>query len=273
MHHTTFWRRIPLWVQGILLNSLPLIAVLLSAGFAFFSNQQREKMEMSLTRHFEMVENLVNVQTTLLEAEAAVRARLLTHRSDFLAPYETARESVPRMMAHIRTIMEGIPRPNRRVEKLAAFDALQKLVNARMEALTALNDSAETPAAIESDLTARIARNQPLMGETVKQLSDFRSAEQHLLAKRLEEIRSVRRRDYSLIFLSILVGLGTRAVAMYFFHRRVVRRVRLLTENARRLRDESLPAAQPPESADDIDELERELARISDFLAERQIRS
>src|SRR6202034_3563171 len=118
------------------------------AGFAFFSNQQREKVEMALGRHFEMVENLVNVQTTLLEAEAAVRARLLTHRADFLAPYETARESVPQTMAHIRKIMEGIPKANRRIEKLAVFDALQKLVNGRMEALVALNESAETPAAI-----------------------------------------------------------------------------------------------------------------------------
>jgi CHASE3 domain sensor protein len=273
MHRTSFWRRIPLWVQGILFNSFPLIAVLLSAGFAFFSNQQREKVEMSLSRHFEMVEYLVTVQTTLLEAEAAVRARLLTHRADFLAPYEAARETVPQTMTHIRTIMEGIPRANRRVEKLAAFDALQKLVTARMEALASLNESAETSAAIESEITARLTRNQPLMGETVKRLSDFRSAEQHLLSKRLEEIRSVSRRDYSLIFLSILVGLATRAVAMYFFHRRVVRRVRQLTESARKMRDESLPIVLPSDGADDIEELERELARISDFLAERQIRS
>ena len=271
MHPPSYWRRIPLWVQGILLNSVPLIAVLFSAGFAFFSNQQREKMEMSLSRHFEMVANLVNVQTTLLDAEAAVRARLLTHRADFLAPYEAARQSVPQTMTHIRTIMEGIPTANRRVEKIAAFDALQKQVDARMEALTALNASAETPAKIGSDVTARIAQNQPLMGETVKHLSDFRSAEQALLGKRLEEIRKVSRRDYSLIFLSALLGLATRAVAMYFFHRRVVRRVRQLTENARKLRDESVPALLPAEGVDDIEELEHELARITDFLAERRI--
>jgi CHASE3 domain sensor protein len=273
MNQKSSWRRIPLWVLGIILNSLPLIAVLLSAGFAFFSNQQREKVEMALGRHFEMVENLVNVQTTLLEAEAAVRARLLTHRADLLAPYEAARQSVPRTMAHIRSIMEGIPRANRRVEKLAAFDALQKLIGARMEALVTLNENAEPPAAVESDITASIATNQPLMGETLRQLSDFRSSEQRLLAKRLDEIRSVRRRDFSLIFLSVFAGLGARLVAMYFFHRRVIRRVRQLTENARKLREESLPAVQPSDGADDIEELERELARISDFLAARQIRS
>jgi len=270
MHQTSSRRRIPLWVLGIILNSLPLIAVLLTAGFAFFSNQQREKVELALGRHFEMVENLVNVQTTLLEAEAAVRARLLTHRADFLAPYEAARQSVPQTMAHIRSIMEGIPKANRRIEKLAAFDALQKLVDSRMEALS---ESAASPAAVEIEVTARIATNQPLMGETLKRLSDFRSSEQRLLAKRLDEIRSVRRRDFSLIFLSVFAGLGARLVAMYFFHRRVVRRVRQLTEHARRLREESLPAIQPSDGADDIEELERELARISDFLAARQIRS
>ena len=273
MHQTPSWRRIPLWMQGIILNSLPFIAVLLSAGFAFFSNQQREKVEMALGRHFEMVENLVNVQTTLLEAEAAVRARLLTHRADLVAPYDAARQSVPRTMAHIRSIMEGIPRANRRVEKLAQFDALQKLVDARMEALATLSASGQAPAAIESGVAATIAQNQPLMGETLKQLSDFRSSEQRLLAKRLDEIRSARRRDFSLIFLSVFAGLGARLVAMVFFHRRVVRRVRQLTESARRLREESLPAIEPSDGADDIEELERELARISTFLAERQIRS
>ena len=270
MHQTSSWRRIPLWMLGIILNSLPLIAVLLTAGFAFFSNQQREKVEMALGRHFEMVDNLVSVQTTLLEAEASVRARLLTHRADILAPYEAARQSVPQTMAHIRSIMEGIPKANRRIEKLAAFDALQKLVDSRMEALS---ESAASPAAVKIEVTARIATNQPLMGETLKRLSDFRSSEQRLLAKRLDEIRAVRRRDFSLIFLSVFAGLGARLVAMYFFHRRVVRRVRQLTEHARRLRDESLPAIPPSDSGDDIEELERELARISAFLAERQIRS
>jgi CHASE3 domain sensor protein len=273
MHQPSSWRRIPLWIQGIVLNSLPLIAVLLSAGFAFVSNQRREKMEMSLTRHFEMVENLVNVQTTLLEAEAALRGRLLTRRADFRAPYEAARESIPKTMAHIRTIMEGIPRANRRIEKLAAFDALQKLVNARMESLAALSEAAESPAVIDGDAGARVAQNQPLMEGAVKRLSDFRSDEQQILTKRLEEIRSVRQRDYLLIFLSIVVGLVSRVVAMYFFHRRVVRRVRLLTENARKMREESIPALKPSQSADDIEELERELARIGDFLAERRIDS
>jgi len=252
------------------LNSLPLLAVLLSAAFAFVSNQRREKMEMSLTRHFEMVENLVNVQTTLLAAEAALRGRLLTGRADFQAPYEAARESVPKTMAHIRSIMEGIPRANRRAEKLAAFDSLQTLVNARMEDLATVNDTAESKAPGKDGAGARVARNQPLMEDAVKRLSDFRSGEQQILAKRLEEIRSVRQRDYLLIFLSIVVGLASRVVAMYFFHRRVVRRVRLLTENARKMREVTIPAMKPSQGADDIEELERELARIGDFLAERR---
>jgi CHASE3 domain sensor protein len=269
MHPNSSWRRIPLWVRGILLNSLPLIAVLLSAGFAFFSNLEREKMEMSLGRHFEMVDNLMNVQTSLLGAEAGLRGQLLTHRPDFLASYETARDSIPKTMAHIRAIMEGIPKASRRAEKLARFDAVQAQVNAQMESLAVLKDVAATTPPAESDASAEIAQNQ-IMNAALKQLSDFRSGEQTLLTKRFEEVRRVRRRDYSLIFLSVVVGLATRAVAMYFFHRRVVRRVRQLTENARKLREETIPSVQSSDGVDDIEELERELARIGDFLAERR---
>ncbi len=60
-------------------------------------------------------------------------------------------------------------------------------------------------------------------------------------------------------------------MALYFFHRRVVRRVRQLTENVRSLRDGATLIHEPTDHADDIGELERELARASEFLTERRV--
>jgi CHASE3 domain sensor protein len=273
MSRIFFWRRIPLRVQGLLFNSLPLLAVLLTAVFAFFSNQQRERTELSLNRHFEMVENLIDLHTALLNAEAGLRGYLLTRSPAFLQPYAAARDLIPQKLARVRTLMESIPKPARRTEKLARFDAVQNQVNAQLTAFAALPITAEQPALPETDVSAQIVRHQPLLEAAGRQLADLRANEQRLLGRRLDEIRSVRQRDYLLIFLSVLVGLVSRAVALYFFHRRVIRRVRQLTENVRSLRDGSALVHEPSDNADDIGELERELARIGDFLAERRVDS
>jgi len=269
--------RIPLRVQGVFFNSLPLIAILLSAGFAFFSNQQRERTELSLNRHFEMVENLSKIDIILLNASAGVRGQLLTQAPSFLQPLTQARELIPQKLARVRTLMESIPTESRRVEKLARFDIVQKQVTAELESLASLAGTAaqpgQNPPPSQAEARAQILQNQPLIDTTAKQLTDLRASEQRLLSKRIDEIRAARHRDYTLIFLSVFVGLICRAVALYFFHRRVVRRVRQLTENVRSLRDGAALIHEPSGHADDIGDLERELARVSEFLAERRIGS
>ena len=277
MSRIFFWRFIPLRVQGLLLNSLPLLAVLLTASFAFFSNQQRERMEMSVTRHFEMVENLIDAQTELLSAEAGLRGYLLTHSPPFLEPYAEARDLIPQKLARVTALIQSIPKPARRAEKLARFAAVQGQIEAQLETLARLvpdgEDAGDLSALSEDEQSAEILRDQPQLKAAAGQLARLRGDEQRLLGKRLDDIRSVRQRDFLLIFLSVVVGLASRAIALYFFHRRVVRRVRQLTENARSLRDGAALVHEPSNHTDDIGELERELARVGDYLAERRVGS
>ena len=133
--------------------------------------------------------------------------------------------------------------------------------------------SSERDVSLASGL--RIAEALRSRGHDVRAVDTAKGAlsladEQRLLGKRLDEIRSVRHRDFLLIFLSIAVGLISRAIALYFFHRRVIRRVRQLTENVRSLRDGSTLVHEPSDHGDDIGDLERELALIGDYLAERR---
>jgi len=272
MSRFSIWQRIPLRVQGIIFNSLPLVAVLVTAIFAYYSNQQRERTEMSLNRHFEMVENLADIHTVLLNAESDLRGNLLTHDPALLQPAVEARALIPQKLARVRTLMESIPTPSLRAQKLAHLDAVQAQVNAELTALANVS-TASNPIAPPPDLSGQILHDQPLLDAAGQQLDALRASEERLLSKRIDEIRSVRQRDYLLIFLSVFIGLVSRAVALYFFHRRVIRRVRQLTENVRSLRDGSGLVHEPSGHNDDIGELERELARVSEFLAVRRIRS
>jgi HAMP domain-containing protein len=175
---------------------------------------------------------------------------------------------VPQKLARVQTLMQSIPKPNRRAEKLARLDAIQQQAEKELGYF-----AANTGGSPKSDPATSIKENQATLDTLIQQLNDLRASEQGLLSKRIDEIRSVRQRDYLLIFLSVFVGLVSRAVALYFFHRRVVRRVRQLTENVRSLRDGASLVHEPSDHADDIGELERELARASEFLAMRRINS
>ncbi|HSI15995.1 MAG TPA: CHASE3 domain-containing protein [Chthoniobacter sp.] len=272
MSRISIWQRIPLRVQGLVFNSLPLVAVLITAVFAYYSNQQREHTELSLARHYEVVESLVDVQTSLLNASAGLRGYMLTHDPSMLQPARDARTLIPQKLAHVRALMDTIQRPLIRTQKLARLDAVEKQASDELEVLTNLY-TAETGGASAQDISAQILRNQPLLEFVGQQLSSLRASEQRLFARRIDEIRSIRQRDYLLIFLSVFIGLVSRAVALYFFHRRVIRRVRQLTENVRSLRDGATLVHEPSDHADDIGELERELARASEFLTERRIGS
>ena len=277
MSRISIWQRIPLRVQGLIFNSLPIVAVLITAAFAYFSNQQRERMELSLNRHFEMVENLVDIQTAMLGAAAGLRGHLLTHDPALLQPVTDARAMVPQKLARVRTLMESIPKESRRIEKLARLDVVQTEATRELDSLASLAADDAAPAGAPPgparNASAQILQNQPLLESVTERLTALRASEQRLLSKRIDEIRSVRQRDYLLIFLSVFVGLVSRAIALYFFHRRVIRRVRQLTENVRSLRDGAALVHEPSDHADDIGELERELARASEFLADRHISS
>jgi CHASE3 domain sensor protein len=269
MSRLSIWRRIPLRVQSLVLNSLPLLVVLFTAAFAYFSNLQRERMELSLNRHFEMVENLFDIHVSLLSAEAAVRGSVATHDAALLQPLMDARTVIPHKLDQVRTLMQSIPKENRRVDKLAKLEAIRAQLEIELQSL-GTNAGGNPSGAAAS---AEILQDAPRLATVSQQLDALRASEQRLLSRRIDEIRAVRQRDYLLIFLSAFVGLVSRAVALYFFHRRVVRRVRQLTENVRRLRDGATLVHEPSDHADDIGELERELARASEFLAERRVGS
>ena len=107
-------------VQGLFFNSLPLLAVLITAAFAYYSNQQREHTELSLNRHFEMVENLIEIHAALLNAEAGQRGYLLTHDPVCLQHSIQAHTQIPQQLARVRFLIESISKASTRNNQAGA---------------------------------------------------------------------------------------------------------------------------------------------------------
>ncbi len=251
--------------------ALPMVAVVASAGLAFVGNQNRQRMETAVTRHFEMVERLGELLTLMLNAETGLRGHLLTQRAEFLEPFAFAQQSLPDELESLHAFIEAEPGVGPRGQKRARLEQIRGTVEQEMTLLARLRDArtVQPSGAAGEELSTQLIQSKALMDRLRGQLRVMQDEEKKLLGERLEEIRQVRRRDYLSISLALLLGLVTRAVVFWLFNRRVVRRIELLTANVRALAaNESLPNA-PSGHHDAIGELEQELMKAQFAAANR----
>ena len=257
------WQHLPLKSLGVLSAALPMVAVVASAVLAFVGNQNRERTETAVTRHFEMVARLNDLLTLMLNAETGLRGHLLAHQPEFLEPFALARQSLPGELDRLRAFVEAEPGDGPRAQKRGRLDEVRRTIGHEMALLEALRqiDTAGQPTDPGGKLAEQFVQSKQTMDALRAQLRDMQDEEKRLLGQRLDEIRRVRRRDYLSISVALLLGLATRAVVFWLFNRRVVKRIEKLTANVRALRaGKSLPNAVSGHR-DAIGELEEELAK------------
>ena len=239
-----------------------MVAVVASAVLAFLGNQNRQRMEVAVTRHFEMVGNLDELLILLLNAETGLRGHLLTEGTEYLQPFADAQQALPKKMEELRRFVEAEPGAQPRQQKRTQIEGVRATIDEEMSVLTRLRDSRTVKpeqANLETALVSQLVQSKTLMDGLRGQLRTMQTEERRLLDQRLTEISQVRRRDYLSISAALLLGLLTRGLAFWLFHRRVVRRIENLSDNVR-----GLSAGEPlphPVSGnhDTIGEMEREL--------------
>ncbi len=262
------WRRIPLRVQGKILVILPLLAVTISAVLAFYGNHQRAQIEADIQRHFQTVRGLNEVLTVMVNAETGMRGYLLTKRDEFLRPYATASQKLPSAMSDLRALAEAEPGDDPRLNKLRLLNQVQLLIDRQMTDLTWQQQYVTAPNTFDTEVYNHLAYGKQTMDEIRANLNDMQSEEERLLTERVQEINAIRQRDYSAIFLTLFIGLGTRLIAWYLFNNGVIQRVKCLIQNTRSLRHGHPPPFPPSGKADALGDLEQEIVFIGEHLVE-----
>jgi methyl-accepting chemotaxis protein len=80
------------------------------------------------------------------------------------------------------------------------------------------------------ELYAHLQNGKSLMDEIRYAIGAMQNREETLLAERVAEVDQIRRRDYIVIFIMLLIGVLVRVVSFYLFDRGIVRRIGRLTE-------------------------------------------
>ncbi len=112
------WEHSPLRWKGIVLAAIPLLALLVSASFAFLGNSQRERAETDVARHFEPVTSLEELLTLVVNAETGTRGFLLTRRTEFLGPYTLALQHLAPKIQQLRALPQAEPGAGPRLSRI-----------------------------------------------------------------------------------------------------------------------------------------------------------
>lgn len=214
---TRLWRRIPLHAQEKILAVFPLLAITLSAFLALFGNHQRAHIQADIQRHFQMVRDLNEVVTLMVNAETGMRGYLLTRRDEFLQPHATASQKLPSAMSDLRALVEAEPGDDPRLKKLRLLNQIQLLIDRQMADLIWQQQRVTAPNTFDTEVYSHLAYGKRTMDEIRGALNAMQNEEDRLLSQRIEEINAIRKRDYFAIFIALFIGLGTRLIARHLF--------------------------------------------------------
>ena len=222
------WQRIPLHVQGKILVILPLLAITISAGLALFGNHQRANIQDDIQRHFQMVMGLNEVVHLMVNAETGMRGYLLTKRGEFLEPYAAASQKLPSAMLDLRALAKAEPSYAPRLNKLLLLSQIQLLIDRQMTDLAWQHKYVTSSRTVSfftrgmtfnTEVYNHLANGKRTMDEIRANLNAMQNEEEQLLTERVQQINTIRQRDYLAIILALFIGLGTRLIARYLFNK------------------------------------------------------
>lgn len=258
-----FWNHTSIRAQGGIIALIPIAAVVVSFLFAIYGNSQRAAIEYDIQRRFKLVRQYNDLQSLVIDAETGERGYLLTKKPEYLEPYQKAVSNIPQTIETLRNTINEEPGEQPRAGRLASLAKIEDFINQQLASLKASQDFV-TQNKNSNELSAHLENGKTLMDAIRTNLNQMEERDGELLSERVQDINSIRRRDYIFVFIALLIGLLTRIVSFYLFDRGIVRRVNRLRENAELINAGEKIKFPPTKKNDAVGLLEEEIVKIAE---------
>ena len=251
------WQNLPLGFKGVFVIALPLAILLASLTSLFIRELESSKLENQLKRALQNQRDIQTVHTQLMEASTGVRDFLLTGDKHFLTIFFEAEKKLPKIIAALEERLEN----DQQKERLSK---ISPLVTKNLEDLRAL--SHHETAIASNQLIAQFKSQVATLNKLREEIEALNTEEALLAEQDQQEIFLQRQQNITVTLIAAIAGIIGSLVAVWIFSRTIVKRVRLLRDNAGHLaRAESLDIASS--SKDELGQLSYELEQASQLLA------
>src|SRR3954465_14700267 len=254
------WLAPPLRLKALAMVALPVTILITAVAFFVASETRQQEAEAQWLEHTsQMRKEIRQILSEVLDAEISVRDYLTGGQQEQLVPYREARGESPAHLARVRTLAREELGRSAYVDKMEPllgniFGSLDSIVHQRPSGEAARSALDEVKVQIE------ILRRQfeVLRGED----------EQSLEARQVQAMQALHL-QYREIAVIVAVALGAGWLAVLLLTNSIVRRVKQVGENTRRLA-QHLPLSPTPQGNDEIGLLEHGVEVAADLLAQRE---
>lgn len=241
--------------QGVAVFAVPLTALFIALSAVYSFETDLQDADRVVVRTYESRADLVELNGSLVTAQAAVAHYLASPSVRNRAAFDNARRHAAETQARL------LEHAGRDSAPAGALDEIRRMTEALMDQLAAALDapnasSPELRHAAIADLEARLAR----LGEL----------EASRYAEAVRRRDSARRRVFQTLLLCGALGTLATLIVHLLITSRVAQRLRIVEENARRLAH-GIPLKPPPPGNDEISELGHQLEEAAHLLSHREI--
>jgi PAS domain S-box-containing protein len=248
---------VSLRAKGVAALAVPMAALFVALFSIYLVENEARQADQIVVSAYETRAELLQFRIDLLDADSAVGGYLATGETRFLSSYQGARAALGTSSERL-SLMAGGDSPS--------VATLGQLRRAAGEALSVLEELRTVPPASREPL---LTRGSALMAEARDRLEILRQAQDLRLFRARDNRDLARQRLFRVVVVCGIIGpLGALFVHLILAGR-LVRRVRAVGENARRLAH-GLPLEPLPKGSDEIAELGRQIEHAAYLLGERE---
>lgn len=254
------WSRLSLRSKGVVVLSVPLTALFLALFAVYEVEGNVDAADRAVGRFYEIRAELVQIRSSLGDAEAAARGYLATGQRDFQVTFDQARGSVTRSLDHLGQLSTGDP---------AATAALQEIRRPALAGLRTLGDLRELAAAEAVARATALDRARSSLGDAEARVALLSAQEERQFGQARFEREMARQKLFRTVMACGVLGPLGALFMHLLISGRLVRRIRLVEENARRLAHGW--ALEPfPRGSDEISALADQIENAAYLLRKRE---
>ena len=252
------WWRVSLRAKGVAVLAVPMAALFVALFTISWVEGDVGEADGMVVRAYQMRGDLVDLRSSLLDAQTAVSGYLATGEKRFLSIYHASVQAVGDTLSRTGVEMRGDPTGMKSLKEIQRLTAEELGI---LEQWRALGSGTIVTEGLRD-------RDRMAMGDVQARVALLREYEerQFALAQYLRDL--ARRRLFRTVVVCGIVGpLGALFVHLLLAGR-MVKRLRLVEENARRLAH-GLPLEEMPQGTDEIAELGNQLEDAAYLLRAR----